>query len=103
MLFFALWVASIGTPTSADVQAAEEVRVAEPRTSYSRDGRAYISFAPTVETRNAMCAPAATDVFECRYETRLREAFDKEFGPWEVRVQRLKLREGRWCWVPSTD
>jgi hypothetical protein len=94
-----LWLflfADLTPPTAADVQAVEEARILEPLTDYSRDGRAYVERAPSIETRADSCAPIAANTFECTYETRLKDFLDPEFGPWEPRRERVEWRDG--CW-----
>ena len=89
-------LASLGPPTAADVQATEERRVLEPLTDYTPDGRAYVEFAPTVETRNAACTPVSSAAFECRFETRVKDAFAQEFGEWTIRRTRLVWQADSW-------
>lgn len=96
MLALLVLFAHLAPPTAADVQATEERRVLEPLTDYTPDGRAYVEFAPTVETRNAACTPVSTAAFECSFEARVRDAFAQEFGEWTPRRTRLVWQGD--CW-----
>jgi hypothetical protein len=87
-------------PSSADVLAAERSRVYEPHVDYTSDGRRYVEFAPTVETRKATCVAVAEDAADCTYEARARDMFEREFSPWEKRQMRLLRRQN--CWVRSS-
>lgn len=97
LLFFLL---ATTAPTAVDVQEAEEARVFEPLIDWnaSVDGRGFVEFAPTIETRKATCAPASAGVFECSYESRIKEAFASDFGPWEARLELLTWHEKCDCW-----
>ena len=95
MIFLsAMLVATV--PTAADVQAMEVSRVLEPLIDHSRAGRAYVEFAPTVETRNVSCVLLADKAADCTFETRVREFLAQDFGPWEVRTERFEWHQGRW-------
>lgn len=91
-----LLLANVAAPTAADVQAVEETRVLDPITDYTRDGRAYVEFAPTVETRNVTCTPVSAEMYECSFETRVKDALSLEFGAWAPRRAKLTWRDD--CW-----
>jgi len=97
LLIFA--VAATALPSPSEVQAFEETRVVAPFVSYDRKGRAFAEFAPTVETRAATCVATPPNGAECTWETRVRDFFGSEFGPWETRRERLVRERG--CWVAS--
>ena len=96
MFLLLLLVANTAAPTAADVQAVEEARVFEPLIDQTRDGRAFVEFAPTAETRNAACAPISAEIYECRFEARVKDAFAQEFGAWVPRRARLTWHGD--CW-----
>jgi hypothetical protein len=89
-------LANVAAPTGADIQAVEETRVLEPLTDYTQDGRAYVEFAPTVETRDVTCTPVSAEMYECSFETRVKDALSPEFGAWAPRRARLTWRDD--CW-----
>jgi hypothetical protein len=97
LLFILLATAA---PNAIDVQEAEEGRIVEPLIDWNAavDGGGFVEFAPTIETRNATCAPARARLFECSYETRIKDAFASDFGPWEARVELLTWHEKCDCW-----
>ena len=87
---------AITAPSSADIQALEVTRVIGPYVDTARDGRLYAEFAPSVETRNVRCQPAAATNYDCRYEVRTKDFFDNAFGSWEPVTARLQWKDGRW-------
>ncbi|HEU0098053.1 MAG TPA: hypothetical protein VFQ67_04685 [Allosphingosinicella sp.] len=96
MILLAALLLASAPPTAADVQAVEKARVLAPLTSYTRDGKAYVEFAPTVETRNPVCTSAADGAFDCAFESRTSDAFAPETARWEPRRERLVHQNG--CW-----
>jgi hypothetical protein len=86
----------VAAPTSADVQSVEETRVLQPLLDYTPDGRAYVEFAPTVETRNVACTAVCQETYECSVEARVKNAFDHKFGAWTARLERMAWRDGHW-------
>jgi hypothetical protein len=88
-------------PRAADIEAVETTRILAPVTEYTRDGRAYVEFAPTIETRAAACTPSEGGAWLCTFETRVRDFFESEFGPWQPRRERLAWRKG--CWVRAAE
>lgn len=96
-MFWHLALLAVAAPTAAQVQIIELDRVSAPLTSYAKDGRAYVEFAPDVETRNVACTLEKQSIFKCNYEARTRPAFEREFGPWERRQARLVWRRN--CWI----
>jgi hypothetical protein len=90
----------VHTPGARDIQAVETGRILAPQTDYTRDGRAYVEFAPTVETRGAVCTRVQGGAFECSFESRVRGFFDGEFGPWQKRREILVRRRGYWRLAP---
>ena len=97
MLPLLILLANLSSPTAADVQTAEKAWVLKPITDYTRDGRAYVEFAPTVETRNAACTLVSSGVFECTFESRVKDALAQDLGHWTSRRTRLIWKGG--CWV----
>jgi hypothetical protein len=95
MLFLAALIAA-EAPTASDVQAVEQMRVHESRADVARDGRHFVEFAPTVQTRNASCMAVTQGVYECVYDARLKEVFASEFGPWQARREQLERWNRRW-------
>ena len=91
-----LALAAMPLPTASDVQDIEEARVLELLVDYDRQGRQFVEFAPTVQTREAACV-AHEDGAECTYESRVRDFFGTQFTPWEKRRERLVWRTK--CWV----
>jgi len=90
---------SSGPPTSAEVAALEKLRILEPLSSPTRlKDRYVVDFAPTVETRGLACFRSGADSgYTCRFESRTREFFAREFGPWIARSELLtRDRRGRW-------
>lgn len=87
---------AVEVPTASDVQAVEEMRVHEGRADVTREGRRFVEFAPTVQTRNASCTAVSQRVYDCVYDARLKEAFASEFGPWQARREQLERRNRRW-------
>ena len=98
MLFIVTVAASVVAPSSADVEAAERDRVLTPYVDHTIDGQAYVEFAPTVETRNVECAQKSGHGFECSFETRLKDFFDNDFGPWTARRVLLRWDHKFKCW-----
>jgi len=96
MILFAVLLATVSGPTAADVQTAEEARIIEPLTDYTRDGRAYVEFAPTVETRKVVCRPISNLTYECLFDARVKDALTQQFGTWTARREQLTWRDG--CW-----
>ena len=80
-------------PGAAEVQSAEKARVLVSFTGYTRDGRAYVEFAPAIETRNPACTPVSSITYNCSYEVRTKDTFAHEFGAWLARRARL-VRDG---------
>jgi hypothetical protein len=86
---------AIAAPSAADVQRAEEARVLEPLIDWNAtvDGTGFVEFAPTVETRKAVCAATQTGAFHCSYEARRKDGLASDFGPWEARQELLTWRD----------
>jgi len=97
-LLFLLFAAAV--PTATDVQKAEEARIIEPLIDYgaAADGRGFVEFSPTVETRNATCAPTQIGGYECTYDARVKGGIANAFGPWEAKRERLIWRKECGCW-----
>ena len=95
-MFFLAVLIAVEVPTASDVQAVEEMRVHEGRADVTREGRRFVEFAPTVQTRNASCTAVSQRVYDCVYDARLKEAFASEFGPWQARREQLERRKRRW-------
>lgn len=94
-----IWLAFLfatDSPTASDVRALEELRVLEPRSDIAKDGRRFVEFAPAVETRNLTCSSLSKRVYRCAYETRVKEMFDRDFGQWEARSEKLERQRGGW-------
>jgi hypothetical protein len=98
-LLFALL--AIAAPSAADVQRAEEARALEPLIDWNAtvDGTGFIEFAPTIETRKAVCAVTQTSAFQCSYEARNKDGLASEFGAWDARRELLEWRDKCNCWV----
>ena len=101
MLLLAVLLAIFAAPTAADVQTAEEARILEPLTDYTRNGRAYVEFAPTVETRNVVCRLISTTTYECLFDARVKDALAQQFGTWTARREQLTWRDGCWRQDPQ--
>ena len=74
----------------------------QPLTDYTRDGRAYVEFAPKVETRNVACTAISAEVYECIFEARVKDAFAQEFGAWTARREQMTWRDGCWRQVATS-
>ncbi|HEX7948364.1 MAG TPA: hypothetical protein VF495_27105 [Phenylobacterium sp.] len=99
-----LAAAAVATPpTAAEVQTLEMARVLDPLISSSREGRGYVEFAPTVETRDVACERTADGpTFKCVYEARVRRFFAQDFGPWQLREEIIRHRKGGgWVLTPQ--
>jgi len=97
-MFLFLVSAATVVPNAPDVRLAEEARVLEPLAQYDANGRRFVEFAPVVEVRAVSCVAIAQDAADCTYESRVRDFFDPDFGPWVPRQTRLVLRKK--CWLP---
>ncbi len=95
-MFAMFLIATIAAPQPGDVDKIELTRVTAPYISYARDGRAFVEFAPTVETRNVTCKPVENGVFECIYEARVKDFFTADFTSWLPKRERIELRDNRW-------
>ncbi|WP_010544900.1 hypothetical protein [Sphingomonas elodea] len=95
MFWLALLFAA-DAPTASDVHALEEMRVFESRVDVAKDGKRFVEFSPTVETRNLTCSSLSKHVYECGYEARIKELFDRDFGQWEARREKIERRQGGW-------
>ncbi|MBL8651203.1 MAG: hypothetical protein JNL35_12480 [Sphingopyxis sp.] len=94
---------SVAAPGASDIQALEVTRVIGPYASPARDGRLHAEFAPSVETRGAVCEPVGGRDYACRYERRTKGFFDSDFGVWEAASVRLQRKKGRWRVVDPGD
>ena len=89
-------LSAIASPAAADIHALEVTRVMIPDVSHARDGRAYVEFAPTIETRNVHCVLVDAAVFDCDYELRTKNFFTADFSSWAPKHERVIWRDKRW-------
>lgn len=83
------------------VQTVETSRVLDPLVSVTRDGRRYVEFAPSVETRNVVCTPVAgARAFDCTFESRERDFLQIDVTEWAPRRERLIYRNRCWQFAP---
>lgn len=93
--------AATSAPSATDVYAVERDRILAPCVSETHDGRAFVEFAPTVETREVACSMTAMGIYRCLFEVRVKDYFANDFGPWETRNLLLTLADG--CWSRVQD
>jgi hypothetical protein len=92
----AFLILAASAPSASDVQAVELTRALEPYRDRTRDGRAYVEFAPTVETRNVRCSSVNKTTFDCEYDARAKGFLDAEFASWEPKRERIVRRNRSW-------
>jgi hypothetical protein len=90
------WLLSSAAPTTADLQAFEERRILAPLTDYTVDGRAFVEFAPSVETQNVTCVLVSKRIYDCRYDSRIKPSLANDFEPWQTRNERIMKRRKAW-------
>jgi len=93
-------LSAIAPPVAADIHALEVTRLMAANISYTRDGRAYVEHAPTIETRNVHCVAAGVAVFDCDYEVRTKDFLAADFSPWSPRHEQVIWRDK--CWQRPT-
>jgi hypothetical protein len=89
-------------PNAADIQATEEARIIQPLIQWMPSGKGIVEWAPDVETRNVSCTPAKRDIYDCTYESRVREPLENDFGPWSARHEWVGKRRNLWRIVART-
>ncbi|KTE17381.1 hypothetical protein [Sphingopyxis sp. H115] len=95
-MFAMFLIAAIVAPQPSDIHAIEVTRATATYVSHARDGRAFVEFGPTVETRNVSCNLQGKDVFDCTYEARIRDFFAPDFAAWLPKRERIAFRDN--CW-----
>jgi hypothetical protein len=95
-MFAMLLIAAIAAPQPSDIHAIEVTRATAPYVSHARDGRAFVEFGPTVETRNVSCNLQGEGIFDCAYEARIKDFFVSDFGAWLPKRERIAFRDN--CW-----
>jgi len=89
-------IAAIVVPQPSDIHAIELTRATAPYVSHTRDGRAFVEFGPTVETRNVSCSLEGEDIFDCTYEARTKDFLASDFAAWLPKRERIAFRDN--CW-----
>ncbi|MBB6428072.1 hypothetical protein [Sphingopyxis sp. JAI128] len=100
-MFAMLLIAAIVPPEPSDVHAIELARATAPYVSYTRDGRAFAEFAPTVETRNVSCKLHHEAIFDCTYDVRTKDFLGSDFTAWLPKAARITFRDNCWQIVSS--
>jgi hypothetical protein len=95
-MFAMFLVAAIAGPLPSDIQEIEVTRAIAPYVSHTRDGRAFVEFGPTVETRNVSCSIQSENIFDCAYEVRIKDYFASDFAAWLPKRERIAFRDN--CW-----
>ena len=95
-MFAMFLIAAIAAPQPSDIHAIEVTRAIAPYVSHTRDGRAFVEFGPTVETRNVNCSIQDENIFDCAYEVRIKDFFASDFASWLPKRERMTFRDN--CW-----
>ena len=83
-----LLILAAAAPTAQQVAGLEESRVLTPLASQTKSPKRYIiEFAPAVETRNVLCEELKPSRYACRFESRVKGFFEREFGDWQGRKE----------------